>query len=190
MVTNNFSAPCASLRSFFWCDFRLWGVLISHNLSWHNHIMAKVNTANKVLRLNKRTCGTCTHPHVLLKLYIHLVRPHVEFASQVWSPHRFLGLNEALYGLSFPFEIHDGPIWFGSAHILLCLLTVPHVNITSDILITSLKLDTQELKFSYFFRIVKSWNSLPLHLRKTESLDDFKDCLKSFLHMKDISTFS
>ena len=34
------------------------GVLISHNLSWHNHIMAKVNTANKVLSLIKRTCGT------------------------------------------------------------------------------------------------------------------------------------
>ena len=106
------------------------GVLISHNLSWHNHIMAKVNTANKVLRLIKRTCGTCTQPHVLLKLYIHLVRPHVEFASQVWSPHQqfsiyliervqrraiklsretsgtessLLGLKEALYGLSFPF---------------------------------------------------------------------------------------
>lgn len=49
---------------------------------------------------------------------------------------------------------------------------------------------TNVLKLSYFFRIVKSWNSLPLHLRKTEPLDDFKDCLKSFLHMKDISTFS
>ena len=49
---------------------------------------------------------------------------------------------------------------------------------------------TNVLKFSYFFRIVKSWNSLPLHLRKTDSLDDFKDCLKSFLHMKDLSTFS
>ena len=49
---------------------------------------------------------------------------------------------------------------------------------------------TNVLKFSYFFRIVKSWNSLPLHLRKTDSLDDFKDCLKSFLHTKDISTFS
>ena len=49
---------------------------------------------------------------------------------------------------------------------------------------------TNVLKFSFFFRIVKSWNSLPLHLRKTESLDDFKDCLKSFLHVKDISTFS
>ena len=26
--------------------------------------------------------------------------------------------------------------------------------------------------------------------KKTEPLDDLKDCLKSFLHMKNISTFS
>jgi len=32
-------------------------------------------------------------------------------------------------------------------------------------------------------------NSLPLHLRKTESLNDLIDRLKSFLHLKDISTF-
>ena len=66
------------------------GVLvISHNLSWHNHIMAKlVNIAKKVLRLIKRTCGTCTQPHVLLKLYIHFVRPHTECDCQVWSPHQ------------------------------------------------------------------------------------------------------
>ena len=50
--------------------------------------MAKVNIANKVLRLIKGTCATCTQPHVLLKLYIHLVRPHIEFACQVWSPHQ------------------------------------------------------------------------------------------------------
>ena len=61
------------------------GVLISHNLSWHKNIMAKVNTANKVLPLIKRACGTCTQPQALLKLYIHLVRPHIEFAWQVWS---------------------------------------------------------------------------------------------------------
>ena len=45
---------------------------------------------------------------------------------------------------------------------------------------------TNLLKFFYFFRIVKSWNSL----NYITSLDDFKVGLKSFLHMKDISTFS
>lgn len=43
--------------------------LISHNLSKHNHIMAKVDIANKVLRLIKRICRTCNQPHVQLKLY-------------------------------------------------------------------------------------------------------------------------
>ena len=51
--------------------------------------MAKlVNIANKVLRLIKRTYGTCTQPHVRLKLYIHFVRPHTECDCQVWSPHQ------------------------------------------------------------------------------------------------------
>ena len=48
---------------------------------------------------------------------------------------------------------------------------------------------TNVLKFAYFFRVVKSWNSLLLHLRKTESLNEFKDRLKSFLYRKDINTF-
>ena len=76
---------------------------------------------------------------------------------------------------------------------ILCLLTVPQVKYNLRQTNYQFKIRfarTNVLKFSSFFRIVKSWNSLPLHLRKTESLDDFKDCLKSFLHMKDISTFS
>lgn len=52
------------------------------------------------------------------------------------------------------------------------------------------KTRTNVFKFSYFFRAAKSWNSLPLNVRKTESLNDFKYRLKSFLRLKDISTFS
>ena len=75
--------------------------------------------------------------------------------------------------------------------IILCLLTVPHVNITSDILIISLKIDMQELMFSLTSLESKVMElSASTDVRKTESLEDFKDCLKFFLHMKDISTFS
>ena len=52
------------------------GVLISHNLPWHCHIMGKVNVANNVLRLIKRSCSTCTQPYVLLKL---ICSPHQQF---------------------------------------------------------------------------------------------------------------
>ena len=73
--------------------------------------MAKLNTANKVLRLIKRTCGTCTQPYVLLKLYIHSVRPHVEFASQVWSPHQqfLIDLTERVQRRATKLIIKDRP---------------------------------------------------------------------------------
>ena len=172
------------------------GVLISHNLSWHNHIMAKLNTANKVLRLIKRTCGTCTQPHVLLKLYIHSVRPHVEFASQVWSPHQqfLIDLIERVQRRATKLIIKDRPYrerlqelnllslasrrlfmdlvflfkcmmglydldlsyYLVSANSSICKYNLRHTNYQFK----NRYARTNVLKFSYFFRIVKSWNSL------------------------------
>ena len=64
------------------------GMIMSHNLSWRDHIMLKVNIANQMLRIIKRTCGRRPKSDVFLKLYIHLVRPHLEYACEVWSPHQ------------------------------------------------------------------------------------------------------
>ena len=64
------------------------GLIMSHNLSWRDHIMLKVNIANRMLGIIKRTCGRCPISDVFLKLYIHLVRPHLEYACEVWSPHQ------------------------------------------------------------------------------------------------------
>ena len=63
------------------------GVLVSSKLSWHDDI-DKVNTANKVLCLIGRSCGSCVIDDVIKKLYVHLARPHLDYASQVWSPHQ------------------------------------------------------------------------------------------------------
>ena len=60
-----------------------------HNdLSLCNLTLSKANIASKVQHLINKTCGTCAQPHVLFKLYIELVRPHVEFTCQVWSAHQ------------------------------------------------------------------------------------------------------
>ena len=64
------------------------GVLVNSQLSWHDHIINKVNTANEVLRLMRRSCGSCVIVDVIRKLHVHLVRPHLDYASQVWSPHQ------------------------------------------------------------------------------------------------------
>ena len=41
-----------------------------------------------MLGLIKRTCGKRPIPKVFLSLYIHLVRPHLDYACEVWSPHQ------------------------------------------------------------------------------------------------------
>ena len=64
------------------------GILVNNKLSWHDHIVNKVNTANKVLRLIRRSCGSYVIANVVKKLYVHLVRPHLDYVSQVWSPHQ------------------------------------------------------------------------------------------------------
>ena len=57
-----------------------------HKLAWHEHIITKVNTANKILRLIRRTCSKLTQTAMIRKLYIHLVWPHLEYACGVWLP--------------------------------------------------------------------------------------------------------
>ncbi len=64
------------------------GVIMHHKLMWRDHIFSKVNTANKILRLIKRTVRGISNKDVLKKLYIHMVRPHLEYACEVWSPHQ------------------------------------------------------------------------------------------------------
>ena len=56
------------------------GILVNNKLSWNDHIVNKVNTANKVLRLKRRSGGSCVIADVTKKLYVH--------PSQLWSPHQ------------------------------------------------------------------------------------------------------
>lgn len=60
-------------------------VLVNLKLSWHGQIANKLNKANKVLRLITRTCRTYAIADVIRKLYIHLLRPHLDYASQAGS---------------------------------------------------------------------------------------------------------
>ena len=64
------------------------GVVITNNLSWRGIIMSKVSSANRMLGLIKRTCGKRPIPKVFFSLYIHLVRPHLDYACEVWSPYQ------------------------------------------------------------------------------------------------------
>ena len=62
------------------------GVLINEQLAVKNHINEKVKVANRNLGIIKRTF-TYLDKQIFLNLYKANVRPHLEYASTVWSPH-------------------------------------------------------------------------------------------------------
>ena len=62
------------------------GVVIDSKLSFENHINEKVNKANSIMGVIRRTFEFLDIKTFKI-LYTALVRPHVEYANQVWNPH-------------------------------------------------------------------------------------------------------
>lgn len=61
------------------------GVIIDQNLTFRHHITSKVNTANKNLGIIFRTF-TYIDQEMFLNLFKSDFRPHLEYATPVWSP--------------------------------------------------------------------------------------------------------
>ena len=62
------------------------GVLIDDKLNFRSHIKGIVGKANRVLGLI-RIGFECLDKDIFMNLYPVLVRPHLEYCVQVWSPH-------------------------------------------------------------------------------------------------------
>ena len=56
-------------------------------LTFTDHIHFAVNTVNSVLGFVKREMREMCDPYCAKTLFIALVRPIMEYACQVWSPH-------------------------------------------------------------------------------------------------------
>jgi hypothetical protein len=61
------------------------GVIIDDQLSFRNHMSAKISKANTMIYLIKHTFKFL-NPEMFNTLYKSLVRPQVEYATPVWSP--------------------------------------------------------------------------------------------------------
>ena len=62
------------------------GVLLTSDLSWNEHITRICNKTRKLIGLLYRRFHNCS-PELLLRLYKAFIRPHLEYAPQVWDPH-------------------------------------------------------------------------------------------------------
>ena len=61
------------------------GVIIDNKLTFSKHISTKIKVANRNLGLIFRTL-TYIDKDIFLNLFKSIVRPHIEYASSVWSP--------------------------------------------------------------------------------------------------------
>lgn len=62
------------------------GVTFQSDLKFDKHIVQCVNKANKMIGIIKRTF-TSIDKDMFLTLYKSLIRPYMEYATSVWSPH-------------------------------------------------------------------------------------------------------
>ena len=67
--------------------FQYLGVLLSHDLTWGEHVQSTCKKARKILGLLYRRFYNNAPGNSLLQLYLSLVRPHLDYASAVWSPY-------------------------------------------------------------------------------------------------------
>ena len=65
--------------------FKYLGVLLSHDLSWDEHVQSVCSRARKILGLLYRWFYNNAPSHSLLQLYLSLVRPHLDYAAAICS---------------------------------------------------------------------------------------------------------
>ena len=69
-------------------SYKYLGLLLSSNMSWSAHIASICGKARQILGLLYRRFYTgSTEPNSIKQLYLSLVRPHLEYACQVWDPY-------------------------------------------------------------------------------------------------------
>jgi len=62
------------------------GVIISGNLKWEKECSKAVKKANRMLGMTKRIFSDRSK-EMIISLYKSLVKPHLEYCSQIWSPY-------------------------------------------------------------------------------------------------------
>ena len=68
-------------------SFKYLGVMLTSDMSWSTHVSMVCSRARKILGVIYRQFYANATSAVLLQLYLAMVRPHVEYAAAVWSPH-------------------------------------------------------------------------------------------------------
>ena len=75
---NNQAIQCSNVYKYL-------GIQLANTLSWDAHITTIVNKATRMLNFIKRNLSKCCSIKAIA--YTTLVRPILEYATEVWDPH-------------------------------------------------------------------------------------------------------
>ena len=87
--TTRYQVSGTALRNV--SNYKDLEVIMANDLTWTKHVNETVPKANKVLGLLKRTVGSKNKDIFSI---LSLVRPILEYASPVWSPHLAKDIHE------------------------------------------------------------------------------------------------
>ena len=68
-------------------SYRYLGIVITPKLSWSTHIDLVCTKARKLISMLHRRFNTWADTNTLLCIYLTCIRPHLEYACQLWDPH-------------------------------------------------------------------------------------------------------
>ena len=133
-------------------QFKYLGVILSHNLSWSPHISTIYAKAKKILGLLYRQFYNHSSSECLKQLYLSLVRPHLDYAAQVWDPYlqKDMQLLENTQKFALKLISHN---WSTSYQDLLSLSDLP-----------TLSTKRLHLKLSQVYKIVYELCYFPDHV--------------------------
>ena len=76
-------------------SYRYLGILVTSSLTWKEHIKQICTKARKLVGMLHRKFSTWTDTNTLRCLYLTCIRPHLEYACQLWDPYS----TEGIYSL-------------------------------------------------------------------------------------------
>ena len=195
-------------------EFNDLGVNISSKLSFDSHSVKVFKKCNSLLGLLKRTVGPHANVVVKKRLFIQLVRPHLDYASPIWHPITIgnISLIERIQRSASKFMVNYQDMPYKDRLVFLDLLPLafrremldlnyfrkllnsdisPPVTFVSHGRTRSTpytlqipKCNTKTFRLWYYNRIVNLWNSLPHECHVATGPSQFKTLICKFYRAK------
>ena len=190
-------------------SYKYLGIYICNDLRWNKTVDLIVGKANRSLGLLRRNFSSCSQ-QMREKLYFALVRPHLEYACEVWSPHtaelknrieavqrngaRFVmgdyrqrsKVTELLLHLKWD-TLESRRLLFQLKYVHKMFINQVALNPFKYFSMTSYRRTRNSnakkimpkfgrvdvVKFSFFFSIIPTWNSLPDNVVSQRNSESF-----------------